>query len=176
MTEDFVIKYFWSAVGYGLMSIPVFYPVATQAIQGETSAAELHNEVASRTESYVSNRRLLLSLGDAGGRLMYSGKELAQLSGYTGRVYSLLASLHALDENRYPENPRPESLPPNEVSSPTLLTLTLAFLRPVQRLRPRYPRQEPRSPSRRSHRRARGWCRWSGARRRGAHPQPRLAR
>lgn len=125
MTEDFVIKYFWSAVGYGLMSIPVFYPVATQAIQGETSAAELHNEVASRTESYVSNRRLLLSLGDAGGRLMYSGKELAQLSGYTSRVYSLLASLHALDENRYPENRRPESLPPNEVgtlrSTPALM-------------------------------------------------------
>lgn len=116
MTEDFVIKYFWSAIGYGLMSIPVFYPVASQVVQGQASASDVHNEVANRTESYVSNRRLLLSLGDAGGRLMYSGKELAQLSGYTSRVYTLLASLHALDENVYPVNPRPESLPPTEVS------------------------------------------------------------
>jgi len=65
---------------------------------------------------YVSNRRLLLSLADAGGRLMYSGKDLAELSGYTSRVYSLLASLHALDQDVYPENPRPASLPDGTVS------------------------------------------------------------
>ncbi len=46
---------------------------------------------------------------------MYSGKELAELSGYTSRVYSLLASLHALDNNDYPNNPRPASLPRNKV-------------------------------------------------------------
>jgi ATP-binding cassette subfamily D (ALD) long-chain fatty acid import protein len=88
MTEDFVIKYAWSAAGYGLMSIPILTGAKT--------------DVAHRTESYVSNRRLLLSLADAGGRLMYSGKDLAELSGYTGRVYSLLASLHALDHGDYP--------------------------------------------------------------------------
>lgn len=46
---------------------------------------------------------------------MYSGKDLAELSGYTSRVYSLLASLHALDNNEYPKNPRPISLTANEV-------------------------------------------------------------
>lgn len=46
---------------------------------------------------------------------MYSGKELAELSGYTSRVYSLLASLHSLDNNEYPKNPRPASLTANEV-------------------------------------------------------------
>ncbi|TXT08221.1 uncharacterized protein COLE_05145 [Cutaneotrichosporon oleaginosum] len=114
MTEDFVIKYCWSAVGYCLMSIPVFFPVARHVtgVSENTKHSE-DNDIASRTESYVSNRRLLLSLGDAGGRLMYSGKELAELSGYTSRVYSLLASLHALDNNDYPKNPRPASLPPN---------------------------------------------------------------
>lgn len=56
-----------------------------------------------------------MSLGDAGGRLMQSGKELAELSGYTSRVYSLISSLHALDNNVYPVNPRPASLPPNIV-------------------------------------------------------------
>lgn len=35
---------------------------------------------------------------------MYSGKDLAELSGYTSRVYSLLASLHALDNDIYPEH------------------------------------------------------------------------
>lgn len=46
---------------------------------------------------------------------MYSGKDLAELSGYTSRVYSLLASLHALDNDIYPENPRPGSLPESQV-------------------------------------------------------------
>lgn len=67
-------------------------------------------------QGYVSNRRLLLSLADAGGRLMYSGKDLAELSGYTSRVYSLLATLHALDNGIYPENPRAQMLSPDEVS------------------------------------------------------------
>lgn len=56
MTEDFVIKYFWSAVGYGLMSIPVFFPVARHVAAhplGEKSSNE-HHEVASRTESEFS--------------------------------------------------------------------------------------------------------------------------
>lgn len=55
MTEDFVIKYFWSAVGYGLMSIPVFFPAARHAIAVQTGAAsaqaEERDDVASRTES-----------------------------------------------------------------------------------------------------------------------------
>jgi ATP-binding cassette subfamily D (ALD) long-chain fatty acid import protein len=108
MTEDFVIKYFWSACGYSLMSIPILFPAVKALKEG-------HSQVADRTESglhkaqtdagYVSNRRLLLSLADAGGRLMYSGKDLAELSGYTSRVYSLLASLHGLDNDIYPEHP-----------------------------------------------------------------------
>ncbi|BEI87672.1 uncharacterized protein CcaverHIS019_0103900 [Cutaneotrichosporon cavernicola] len=114
MTEDFVIKYCWSALGYGLMSIPVFFPVSRHATGVPDKARDENDDVASRTESYVSNRRLLISLGDAGGRLMYSGKDLAELSGYTSRVYSLLASLHALDNNDYPKNPRPASLPLNK--------------------------------------------------------------
>lgn len=56
MTEDFVIKYFWSAVGYGLMSIPVFFPTArhplpVKASTGAASQEEHHDDIASRTES-----------------------------------------------------------------------------------------------------------------------------
>lgn len=98
MTEDFVIKYMWSAAGYTLMSIPILFRVKAPT---HVTAGTIHSAVAIRTESYISNRRLLLSLADAGGRLMYSGKDISELVGYTSRVYSLLASLYELDSGDY---------------------------------------------------------------------------
>ncbi|KZT70506.1 hypothetical protein DAEQUDRAFT_744731 [Daedalea quercina L-15889] len=105
-TEDFVIKYLWSAVGYCLISIPVFLQrrrhVGVQT--GVPTATTVNNEVANRTESesyqclgtYISSRRLLLSLADAGGRVMYAYKDLLELAGLTTRLYSLLSTLHNL--------------------------------------------------------------------------------
>ncbi|WVO17395.1 hypothetical protein L204_105087 [Cryptococcus depauperatus] len=113
MTEDFVIKYLWSAAGYGLMSIPVFFPPAKHAL-GATGPQGLMHAVAERTENYMSNRRLLLSLADAGGRLMYSGKDLAELSGYTTRVYALLSTLHCVNNGIYPQHSRPDTLSSDE--------------------------------------------------------------
>lgn len=78
--EDFVIKYFWGALGLMLCSIPVFFRVPGA---GGTSSGD-------RTESFVTNRRLLLSSSDAFGRLMFSYKEISQLAGYTSRVSTLL--------------------------------------------------------------------------------------
>ncbi|KAF7597619.1 hypothetical protein BBP40_000097 [Aspergillus hancockii] len=43
-----------------------------------------------RTESFVTNRRMLLSSSDAFGRLMFSYKEISELAGHTARVSSLL--------------------------------------------------------------------------------------
>jgi ATP-binding cassette, subfamily D (ALD), peroxisomal long-chain fatty acid import protein len=43
----------------------------------------------------------MLSLADAGGRIMYSYKELSELAGYTYRVYTLLRVLDDLHEDRY---------------------------------------------------------------------------
>ncbi|MBW0521709.1 hypothetical protein O181_061424 [Austropuccinia psidii MF-1] len=107
MVEDLVIKYAWSAVGYMLVSIPVFFPNQVKKttkpsgpIAALESSAEL-SSVAKRTESYIANRRLMLSLADAGGRMMSSGKDLAELAGYTSRVYTLLAALHDLNQGRY---------------------------------------------------------------------------
>lgn len=48
MTEDFVIKYFWSAIGYGLMSIPIFYPAIGKAMPGQGLGE--HDQVAARAE------------------------------------------------------------------------------------------------------------------------------
>ncbi|TFY56558.1 hypothetical protein EVJ58_g7566 [Rhodofomes roseus] len=97
-TEDFVIKYLWSAAGYCLISIPVFLTrrrhVGVQA--GIPTVSRPNDEVANRTETYISSRRLLLSLADAGGRVMYAYKDLLELAGLTTRLYSLLATLHNL--------------------------------------------------------------------------------
>ncbi|EON67975.1 ATP-binding cassette, subfamily D (ALD), member 2 [Coniosporium apollinis CBS 100218] len=78
--EDFVIKYFWGALGLMLCSVPVFFkvPGATGASMGD------------RTESFVTNRRMLLMSSDAFGRVMFSYKEVTELAGYTARVSTLL--------------------------------------------------------------------------------------
>ncbi|PCH44925.1 hypothetical protein WOLCODRAFT_139324 [Wolfiporia cocos MD-104 SS10] len=98
-TEDFVIKYLWSAAGYCLISVPVFLTrrrhVGIQATSPALKEA-INNEVANRTETYISSRRLLLSLADAGGRVMYAYKDLLELAGQTDRLYTLLSTLHNL--------------------------------------------------------------------------------
>jgi ATP-binding cassette subfamily D (ALD) long-chain fatty acid import protein len=78
--EDFVIKYFWGALGLLLCSVPVFFKVP-----GTTGAS-----MGDRTESFVTNRRMLLMSSDAFGRVMFSYKEITELAGYTSRVSTLL--------------------------------------------------------------------------------------
>ncbi|KAI0065247.1 hypothetical protein BV25DRAFT_1851548 [Artomyces pyxidatus] len=99
-TEDYVIKYLWSAAGYCLISIPVLLTrrrsVGVQVDANEPRSQEIDDAVANRTENYISSRRLLLSLADAGGRLMYAYKDLLELAGLTTRLYTLLSTLHAL--------------------------------------------------------------------------------
>ncbi|TBU61179.1 ABC transporter transmembrane region 2-domain-containing protein [Dichomitus squalens] len=107
-TEDFLIKYAWSAAGYCLISIPVFVTrvrnVGVQT-QGPRPHEKSDNEVANRTETYISSRRLLLSLADAGGRLMYVQKDLLELAGLTTRLYTLLSTLHNLPHPPLPDDP-----------------------------------------------------------------------
>ncbi|KNZ74123.1 ATP-binding cassette sub-family D member 2 [Termitomyces sp. J132] len=98
-TEDYVIKYLWSAAGYGLIAVPLLYTRTKRSLGVQTDESKTvrpENAIAGRTESYVSNRRLLLSLADAGGRLMYAYKDLLELAGLTTRLYTLLSSLHDL--------------------------------------------------------------------------------
>jgi ATP-binding cassette subfamily D (ALD) long-chain fatty acid import protein len=78
--EDFVIKYFWGALGLLLCSVPVFFkvPGAGQGSMGD------------RTENFITNRRMLLMSSDAFGRIMFSYKEITELAGYTSRVSTLL--------------------------------------------------------------------------------------
>ncbi|KAI6785381.1 ATP-binding cassette sub-family D member-like protein [Emericellopsis cladophorae] len=78
--EDFVIKYFWGALGLLLCSVPVFVKIPGQVAMN----------MGDRTESFVTNRRMLLSASDAFGRVMFSYREIMELAGYTSRVASLL--------------------------------------------------------------------------------------
>jgi ATP-binding cassette, subfamily D (ALD), peroxisomal long-chain fatty acid import protein len=78
--EDFVIKYFWGALGLLLCSVPVFIKIPGQVAMN----------MGDRTESFVTNRRMLLSASDAFGRVMFSYREIMELAGYTSRVASLL--------------------------------------------------------------------------------------
>ncbi|KAF1358925.1 hypothetical protein EJ07DRAFT_122369 [Lizonia empirigonia] len=78
--EDFVIKYFWGALGLLLCSVPVFFQIPGQNSQN----------MGDRTESFVTNRRMLLMSSDAFGRVMFSYKEITELAGYTSRVSTLL--------------------------------------------------------------------------------------
>ncbi|KAI1311720.1 ABC transporter transmembrane region 2-domain-containing protein [Xylaria venustula] len=80
--EDFVIKYFWGALGLLLCSVPVFFKLPGQL--GDSIS------MGDRTETFVTNRRMLLSASDAFGRIMFSYREIMELAGYTSRVASLL--------------------------------------------------------------------------------------
>ncbi|KAI1330597.1 ABC transporter transmembrane region 2 [Xylariaceae sp. FL0255] len=80
--EDFVIKYFWGALGLMLCSVPVFFKLPG-ALTDVVSMGD-------RTETFVTNRRMLLSASDAFGRVMFSYREIMELAGYTSRVASLL--------------------------------------------------------------------------------------
>ncbi|CAG8957726.1 hypothetical protein HYFRA_00000062 [Hymenoscyphus fraxineus] len=89
--EDFIIKYVWGALGLILCSVPVFFkiPGASVATMGD------------RTESFVTNRRMLLSSSDAFGRVMFSYKEITELAGYTSRVATLLDVMDDIKAGRF---------------------------------------------------------------------------
>ncbi|KAJ2615805.1 ATP-binding cassette long-chain fatty acid transporter pxa1 [Coemansia sp. RSA 1365] len=86
--EDMVIKYTWSAFGYLVCAVPFFLNAGNGGGGGSSSGQ--------RTQRFVTNKRILVNLSDAGGRMMYAIKEVMELAGHTGRVHTLLSALHAL--------------------------------------------------------------------------------
>ncbi|ORY24671.1 ABC transporter transmembrane region 2-domain-containing protein [Naematelia encephala] len=92
MAEEGVIKWLWGSFGLGICAIPVF----AGGLLGMGTG-----DLGSRTEGFVTNRRLLLSSSDAFGRVMYSYKELAELAGYTSRVSDLLDTMDEVKAGHY---------------------------------------------------------------------------
>ncbi|KAJ5086011.1 hypothetical protein N7532_010782 [Penicillium argentinense] len=114
MLEDMILKYSWSAFGYLITSLPVFLPAwggtggameLADVPEGEKSGRE-----RGRMKEFITNKRLMLSLADAGGRMMYSIKDISELAGYTSRVYNLISTLHRVHANAYypPRGSHPE--------------------------------------------------------------------
>ncbi|KAL7423674.1 ATP-binding cassette long-chain fatty acid transporter pxa2 [Cryptotrichosporon argae] len=92
MAEEGVVKWAWGSFGLLICAIPVFLGSALGMGAGD---------LGSRTEGFVTNRRLLLSASDAFGRVMYSYKELAELAGYTQRVSDLLDTMDDVEKGHY---------------------------------------------------------------------------
>jgi ATP-binding cassette subfamily D (ALD) long-chain fatty acid import protein len=112
MLEDMILKYSWSAFGYLVTSLPVFLP-AWGGLGGAMEMADAPEGVGrerGRMKEFITNKRLMLSLADAGGRMMYSIKDISELAGYTSRVYSLIATLHRVHAGAYypPPGSHPE--------------------------------------------------------------------
>lgn len=111
MLEDFVLKYSWSAFGYLITSLPVFLPEwggldgRSQLPASDASETASSNRSHGRMQQFITNKRLMLSLADAGSRMMYSIKDLSELAGYTSRVYTLISTLHRVHAGQY-EPPR----------------------------------------------------------------------
>lgn len=101
--EDFVLKYSWSAYGYLLSSLPIFLPAwgGLGGVQELADPSVTGGRERDRMKSFITNKRLMLSLADAGGRMMYSIKDLSELAGYTSRVYTLISTLHRVHANAY---------------------------------------------------------------------------
>ena len=120
MLEDFVLKYCWSASGYLITSLPVFLPMIGELAQqssqtkhgaGTARAPESREDKSSvRMQQFITNKSIMLNLADAGGRMMYSIKDLAELAGFTSRVFTLIRALHRVNATAYyrPRNGYPE--------------------------------------------------------------------
>lgn len=89
--EDYVIKYIWGALGLMLCSVPVFVKLPGAVTQN----------MGDRTETFVTNRRMLLSASDAFGRIMFSYREVMELAGYTSRVATLLEVMEDIQNGRF---------------------------------------------------------------------------
>ena len=116
MLEDFVLKYSWSAFGYLITSLPIFLPEwgglggRSELSPTRSTSFPSVNRSHGRMQQFITNKRLMLSLADAGGRMMYSIKDLSELAGYTSRVYTLISTLHRVHASAYypPRGTSPE--------------------------------------------------------------------
>lgn len=93
--EDYILKYTWSAWGYIFAGLPVFLDELWPK-KDESKLPKKPSDEKQNMRKFIINKRLLLSLADAGSRLMYSIKDVSELTGYTDRVFNLLTNLHAV--------------------------------------------------------------------------------
>ena len=113
MLEDYILKYTWSGLGYVFASIPI-------VLSGNKN---LNSEQANMKD-FIVNKRLMLSLADAGSRLMHSIKDISQLTGYTNRIFTLICSLHRVHSINFNFGAIPKNLTSNDENQITYNTTT----------------------------------------------------
>lgn len=96
MIEEGIIKWLWGSIGLVVCAVPVFAKIPLPGMATGKKA-----NLGDRTESFVTNRRLLLSNSDAFGRFMHSYKHLSELAGYTARVSELLDVMKDVRKGHY---------------------------------------------------------------------------
>ncbi|KAL7342693.1 ABC transporter transmembrane region 2-domain-containing protein [Rhodotorula toruloides] len=97
LVEEAIVKWVWGSLGLCVCAVPVF----GMRLLGMSGGAGGGIDFGSRTEGFVTNRRLLLSASDALGRLMSTYRDLSELSGYTARVSELLDTMDDVKAGRY---------------------------------------------------------------------------
>jgi len=98
MIEGMIVKYVSSVVGLVVCAVPVFFTDSDGSLVFDLNkAAQIGKSggTGNRTAQYTTNRRYLINLAEAIGRILYSYKEVSEVAGYTARVYELL---NVLDE------------------------------------------------------------------------------
>ena len=95
-----LIKYLWSTIGLLAQAFPVFYPEAA-FLAAQTIKGKANDLAAVRTEQYITNKRMMMNLADAGGRIMYSYKDLTELAGFTARVHQMLTVFDDMKKENY---------------------------------------------------------------------------
>ena len=90
--EDYVVKYTWTALGYLLCAVPVFFRPPGLAAGDRT---------ADVSENLMTTRRLLVNCSEAFGKLMTSYKDISQLAGYTSRVSLLLEVIADIENGHF---------------------------------------------------------------------------
>ncbi|CCE62758.1 hypothetical protein TPHA_0D01170 [Tetrapisispora phaffii CBS 4417] len=91
MIEGYILKYTWSGLGYVFASFPIIFTTIASGINSEEQ----------NMKQFIVNKRLMLSLADAGSRLMHSIKDISQLTGYTNRIFTLISTLHRVHSNDF---------------------------------------------------------------------------
>ncbi|VEU23149.1 DEKNAAC104037 [Brettanomyces naardenensis] len=90
--EDYILKFTWPAFGYIFAGLPILF---------EKPKSGYVPDETSNMKSFVVNKRLILSMADAGSRLMYSIKDINRLSGVTDIVFTLLVNLHQVHDSNF---------------------------------------------------------------------------
>lgn len=101
MIEQYLMKYMWSATGMTMVAIPIL----TAQYANRKRTVRLDDEpdggVSERTRAFTTAMKLLTSGADAIERLFTSYKEIAELAGYTSRVWDMFTVFEDVKKGKY---------------------------------------------------------------------------